>query len=108
MKADIYQKIETDFGDDLKLAIEQINILEACSKALVADRMLRAMVFLVKGNIDRFKQVIELGQIDYRDVLWQAEYNCCEVQWYDFHELKLMGPLTEKVMEIADENHSNT
>jgi hypothetical protein len=95
MKTDIYQKIEKDFGGDLKLAIEQINILDARSKGLVGDRMLRAMVFLAKGNIDRFKQVIELGRTDFRDVLWQAEYDCGEEQLYDFnksfHELKLMG-----------------
>jgi hypothetical protein len=95
MKTDIYQKIERDFGDDLKLAIEQIEILDARSKGLVGDRMLRAMVFLAKGNIERFKQVIELGRTDYRDVLWQAEYDCGEEQLYDFnktfHELKLMG-----------------
>jgi hypothetical protein len=95
MKTDIYQKIERDFGNDLKLAIEQIEILDARSKGLIENRMLRAMVFLSKGNIDRFKQVIELGRTDYRDVLWQAEYDCGEEQIYDFnktfHELKLMG-----------------
>ncbi|MFT4764460.1 MAG: hypothetical protein ACI9OH_001554 [Oleispira sp.] len=95
MKTDIYQKIELDFGDDLKLAIEQVEILDARSKGLIGNRMLRAMVFLAKGNIERFKQVIELGRTDYRDVLWQAEYDCGEEQLYDFnktfHELKLMG-----------------
>jgi hypothetical protein len=95
MKTDIYQKIELDFGDDLKLAIEQVEILDARSKGLIGNRMLRAMVFLAKGNIERFKQVIELGRTDYRDVLWQAEHGCGEEQLYDFnktfHELKLMG-----------------
>jgi len=95
MKTDIYQKIELDFGDDHKSAIEQVEILDARSKGLIGDRMLRAMVFLAKGNIERFKQVIELGRTDYRDVLWQAEYDCGEEQLYDFnktfHELKLMG-----------------
>ena len=95
MKTDIYQKIELDFGDDLELAIEQVEILDARSKGLIGNRMLRAMVFLAKGNIERFKQVIELGRTDYRDVLWQAEYDCGEEQLYDFnktfHELKLMG-----------------
>jgi len=95
MKTDIYQKIERDFGDDLKLAIEQVDILDARTKGLIGNRLLRAMVFLSKGNIDRFKQVIELGRTDYRDVLWEAEYDCGEEQLYDFnktfHELKLMG-----------------
>ena len=95
MKTDIYQRIERDFGDDLKLAIEQVEILDARTKGLIGNRLLRAMVFLSKGNIDSFKQVIELGRTDYRDVLWQAEYDGGEEQLYDFnktfHELKLMG-----------------
>jgi hypothetical protein len=95
MNTDIYQKIENDFGPEAKLAIEQIEILDARSKGLVSDRMLRAMVFLAKGDIERFKQVIKLGRTEYRDVLWQAEYDCGEEQLYDFnktfHELKLMG-----------------
>ncbi len=95
MKTDIYQKIKRDFGGDLKLAIDQIETIDARSKGLIGDRMLRAMVFLAKGNIERFKQVVELGRTDYRDVLWQAEYDCGEEQLYDFnktfHELKLMG-----------------
>ena len=95
MNTDIYQKIERDFGSDFELAIEQVEILGASSKELVDDRMLRAMVFLAKGCIERFKQLIELACTDHRDVLWQAEYDCGEEQIYDFnktfHELKLMG-----------------
>ncbi|ACJ31532.1 Conserved hypothetical protein [Shewanella piezotolerans WP3] len=95
MKTDIYQKIELDFGADLPLAIEQLEIVDARTKGMIGDRMIRAMVFLSKGNMDRFKQVIELAHTDYRDVLWQAEYDCGEEQLYDFnktfHELKLMG-----------------
>lgn len=95
MKSDIYQKIEIDFGNDLKRALEQVESLDARSKGLISDRMLRSLVFLAKGNMERFKQVIELGRTDSRDVLWQAEYDCGEEQLYDFnktfHELKLMG-----------------
>ena len=94
MKTDIYQKMERDFGCDLPLAMEEVDLLDASTKGLIGDRMLRAMIFLAKGNIARFKQVIELGRTDYRDVLWQAEYDCGEEQLYDFnktfHELGLM------------------
>ena len=95
MKADVYQKIEKDFGSDLNLAIELIETVDAHSKGLVSDRILRAIVFLAKGDIDRLKQVIELSRTDYRDVLWQAEYHFGEDRRYDFnrtfHELNLMG-----------------
>jgi hypothetical protein len=94
MKTDIYQKIELDFKADKDLVLEEIDILDAQTKGLIGDRILRAMVFLAKGNYDLFKQIVELARTDYRDVLWQAEYDCTEEHKRDFnktfHELKLM------------------
>ena len=51
MKTDIYHETEKDFGQDLKQAIE---ILDAHIIGLIDDRLLRAMVFLAKGNTSRF------------------------------------------------------
>ncbi len=60
--------------------------------------LLRAMVYLANGYIDRFKEIIELARIDYRDVLWQAEYDCTEEHLRDFnstfHKLGLMKKST--------------
>jgi len=57
-------------------------------------------MFLAKGNVERFKHVIELGRVDYRDVLWQTEYDCGEEKLFDvnkwFHELKLTNKLTNE------------
>jgi len=94
VKTDIYQKMERDFGDGLGEAIEQIELLEAETKGLIDNRLLRAILFLADGDLEEFKQVIELARTDYRDVLFQAEYGCGEKRLYDFnksfHELKLM------------------
>jgi hypothetical protein len=94
MKTDIFQKIEKDFGTDFNLALEQVEMLEVLTKGLISDRMLRAMVFLAKGDIDRFTEVIELGRTNNREVLQQAEYDGADKKVYDFnqsfHALKLM------------------
>lgn len=94
IKTDIYRKIEIDFKDNLQAVIEQIEILDAEANGLLSDRLLRAMVFVANGNIERLKQIIKLARIDYRDVLWQAEYDANEKQIHDFNksfdDLKLL------------------
>ena len=94
MKTDIYQKIESDFKEDKDLALREIDILEAKTKGLIGDRLLRAMVYLANGDINEFKAMIKLSEIDYRDLLWQAEYECTEERKRDFnksfHELGLI------------------
>ncbi len=74
MNIDIYQKIENDFSENLDQAIEQVEMLDARSKGLVSDRLLRAMVFLAKGNIGNFKNIIESGRTDSQRILREAEY----------------------------------
>jgi len=94
LETDIYQKIEHDFGADTPSAIALLEEIDAKTKGLIGNRMLRAMVFLADGDLDRFRDVIELGRVDYRDVLWQAEYDCGEVRKFDFeksfHQLGLI------------------
>lgn len=94
MKADILQKIEKDFAEHHQFAIKQIEVFDAKHKGLLTDRILRAVVFLAKGNSEKLMQVLALAETDYRDVLWQAEYDRNEQRIYDFnqsfYELKLI------------------
>jgi hypothetical protein len=94
MKTDVYQKITADFGADYKYAIELLDELDAQTKGLISDRVLRAIIFLASGNTTKLKRTIELCRTDFRDVLWQAEYDCGEQQIYDFtksfHDLNLI------------------
>lgn len=75
MAVDIFQKIEKDFGKDAKLAHKEFEILDAKTKGLISDRLFRAIVYLAEGNIDKLKMYIEMARVDWRDVLWQAEYD---------------------------------
>ena len=85
MKTDIYQKIEYDFKENKDLALHEIDILEAKTKGLIGDRLLRAMVFLAGGNINSFREIIKTARTDFRDVLWQAEYDCTDEKKRDFN-----------------------
>lgn len=75
MVLDIYQKIEHDFGDKAKKVHEALNSLDAKTKGLISNRMLRAIIYLAEGDIINFNEKMKLAQIDWRDVLFQAEYS---------------------------------
>ena len=94
METDIYQKLEADFGNCFEEARDQIDMLDAETKGLIDNRILRAIIYLASGNIEQMKSMIELARKDYRDVLWQAEYDCGEELLRDFnktfHDLGLM------------------
>ncbi|MCK6261651.1 hypothetical protein KP803_00015 [Vibrio sp. ZSDE26] len=75
MTLDIYQKIEKDFGDDAIEVHDALKVLDAKTKGLISNRLIRAIIFLAKGDVEAFHQKVKLAQVDYRDVLYQAEYN---------------------------------
>ena len=89
---DIHQKIQIDFGLRAPFAMQVLDELDAESKGLVSPRLIRALVYLAKGDIEALKKTVELARTDWRDVLLQAEYSYPEairVRDFDktFHEL---------------------
>jgi len=83
MQQDILNKIEVDFENPE----EVVNILEAMesmNRGPISDRVYRGIVFLAQGNMNKLNHFIELSFNNYRDLLWQAEYEDPEVQKYDF------------------------
>lgn len=83
MTPDIWRKIQKDFGSDAQDAEEKIQMLSAQSKDLIEDRLVRCIIYLADGNIKNMEDAIKLAQTDYRDVIWQAEYECSETQKRD-------------------------
>lgn len=95
MLTDIYQKLESDFGEKSSLAIEALDQLDAETKGFVGPRLVRAMLYLAKGDIGALRRVIDLARQDWRDVLLQAEYSYPDntrVRDFEktFHELQLI------------------
>jgi len=96
VQTDIYQKIQCDFGANASLAMQELDKLDAESKGLVGPRLVRALVYLAKGDIEALKKAIDLARTDWRDILLQAEYSYpknIRVRDFDktFHELKLLN-----------------
>jgi hypothetical protein len=92
--ADIYQKIEQDFGDDAPAIHRELSILDAATKGLILDRLIRSIIYLSKGDIQAFRMYVEMARLDWRDVLWQAECDPPDIKikrdfTKTFHELKL-------------------
>ncbi len=85
LKPDIQCRLKKDFGDDFMEVIKEINQWDAETKGLLGDRLLRATIYLSRGRLKRFKEVKEMGRTDYRDVLWQAEYDGGEEHLRDFN-----------------------
>lgn len=73
-KEDIIQRLTLDFDD---LADSAIGILqEALAKTdyLKTDRIIRCIIFLSKGDLDKLKHNISIAISDPRDVMLYAEY----------------------------------
>ncbi|MDH5414915.1 MAG: hypothetical protein OEW87_12310 [Flavobacteriaceae bacterium] len=85
MKKDTLKKINTDFINPEE-AISILSEMELKNDEPVPERIYRAIIFLSEGNIEKLHHFIELYFIDYRDLIWQAEYEDPEVQKYDFNK----------------------
>ena len=94
MATDIYQKIENDFGTDSQKVMEEIKFMNAQSKGMIGNRILRAVVYLAKGNFDDFRYFAEKARTEFNEVLRQAEHDENGHKIYDFnksfYQLKLM------------------
>ena len=66
--------------------IDILESLETMNHAPPSDRVLRSIVFLAQGDRNKLSHFIDLAYRDYRDLLWQAEYENPEVRKYDFNK----------------------
>jgi hypothetical protein len=84
MKVDIYQRMIRDFGFDAASVRKILVEVDARTKGLISDRLIRSMIYLSEGSLEQFKVTLELARTDPRDVYWQAECDCGETQLRDF------------------------
>jgi hypothetical protein len=73
LPADIEDQIEHDFGQQSnQLRALLLSYLKTLDKEV--DRVLRCIVFLAKGHLDTLREMIAAAQLDYRDVIFWADY----------------------------------
>ncbi len=94
MAVDIYQKVEQDFGADAAAAHEELSKLDAMTKGLISDRLIRAIVYLADGNLKALREYIKKSRNNWQQVIDEAEYDPGVPERQrdfnkTFHELKL-------------------
>ena len=99
MLTDIYQKIAADFGSQAALAHQALDELDVKTKGLISPRLVRAIIYLSKGNIEELKKKIELARHNSQDIFMQSEFSYPEntrIRDFNktFHELKLIEKST--------------
>ena len=74
---DILEKIKRDFDspDEADLALSVLADFVDQNQDLSSDRILRCIVFVANGDIDKLEKAIDLASTDYRDLIVWAEYN---------------------------------
>jgi len=74
---DIVERIRRDFEDpdEADLALSVLKDFAEKNKEPPSDRVLRGIVFVANGDLDRLGQAIDLARIDYRDLIVWAEYD---------------------------------
>jgi hypothetical protein len=73
-KDDIQQQIELDFNDMSAKAIEILGDAISKTDYLKTDRVIRCILFLSNGDIDKLRKFIDNATFDTRDVMLWAEY----------------------------------
>lgn len=70
---DIERRIKADSGNLAEEMVARLNEF-AFKHPDLGDRILRCLVFLAQGKIDRLGYAIQTAESDWRDTIMQAEY----------------------------------
>jgi len=83
---DIEQRIDRDFsGDNRSLARHVLAQWRGASER-PSDRLLRCVLLLASGDVQKLRHFVEQGQLDYRDVIYWAEYDRDDRRIHDFNQ----------------------
>ena len=74
---DIWGKVNKDFEtpEEAALALSVLADFVLQHQELSSDRILRCIVFVTNGDLNRLEKAIDLAKTDYRDLIVLAEYD---------------------------------
>jgi len=74
---DILGKVNKDFEtpEEAALALSVLADFLVQNQELSSDRLVRCIVFVANGDLNRLEQAIDLAKKDYRDLIVWAEYD---------------------------------
>lgn len=80
---DIIEKVKEDYKDQSSQVIELISSLNI-NQVVELDRIFRSLLFLSNGNYEDLNKFLKTAEIDYRDILYWAEYDKNDNRIRDF------------------------
>ena len=78
LSSDILTQIKHQFGENHKKVIEILENELSENDFLNSNRIIRCLIFLSEKNIEKVKENINLAKIDWRDIIFLAEYESNE------------------------------
>jgi hypothetical protein len=72
-KEDILQQLKLDFKDSADKAVEILNNATSNNDYLKIDRIIRCIIFLASGDIDKLKKYIDNATFDTKEMMLWAE-----------------------------------
>ena len=70
MKSDIEQRVKSDFPKNVNLVNKLLDGAELPER----ERVIRGILFLAEGDLDKFGDYLDLAKRDYRDLIMNAEF----------------------------------
>ena len=78
---DIKNRIRRDFNSD---EINSVESLLSEYDGREAERVIRCLLYLSNGSYEKLKLDVESAKLDYRDIIYFAEYDQADRQINDF------------------------
>lgn len=103
LQVDILQRLELDFKDLADSALKIL--LDAVNKTdyLENDRIIRCIIFLAKGNIEKLKSNIYIAKGDPRDIMLYAEYENLDDNEFKYKRVRDFNKTFDKCTEDIQE-----
>ena len=102
-KEDIIQRIRLDFKDLSDKAIEILSDAISKTDYLKTDRVIRCIVFLANGDIDKLREFIDNAIFDTRDVMLWAEYKNLDDEDFNYKRVRDFNNTFDKCTENVKE-----
>jgi hypothetical protein len=102
-KEDITYRINLDFSDSAERVIGILSDAISKTNYLKTDRIIRCIIYLSKGDLDKLKHNIEIAISDPRDVMLYAEYENLDDKDFKYKRVRDFNKTFEKCTENVKE-----
>lgn len=102
-KEDISQRIKHDFNDSAEKVFEILIAAISKTDYLKTDRIIRCIIFLSQGDLDKLEHNIAIAISDPRDIMLYAEYENLDDKDFKYKRVRDFNKTFEKCTENVKE-----